>query len=240
MFVGPEEAITTFEVEHPATLGRRSANRPSEDATIIKGCPNRYALENCSTLQMGTLAYYRKHGDSLIWDMQEGVISGDERVEDRRDHPADLEAFEETDFDLSVSHPLGRALGTSTIKRLDVNETSHASLALGDNCFIWCASLLPQNTKEWSRWRDSLEHHYDHTTFLGDLRLFARVLAMVASSKRHRLGSYLDLRNPDTGHVEQCNNLAVLHGPVVYLEDPRDYILKVDDEVEIHCPQHLH
>lgn len=233
VFVGPEEAITTFEIEHPATLGRRSGSRPPVDATIIKGCPSRYALENCDTLQMGTLPYFRKHGDSLIWDMQEGVISGDKRVEDRRDDPADLEAYEATDRESPGSHPFERALGTSTVKRLNVNETSRASLALGDNCFIWCGSLLPQSTREWSRWRDSLEDHYDHTTFLGDPRVFARVLAMVAASRRDRLYSYLDLRNPDTGHIEQCGNLTVLYGPVVYLEDPRDYILAGGDDVEL-------
>ena len=233
VFVGPEEAVTTFEVEHPAALGRRSGGRAPRDATIIKGCPSRYALENCGTLQMGTLAYYRKHGDSLIWDMKEGVIAGDERIDVRRDDPADLVAYEQTDIELSVGHPLGRALGAHTIKRLNVNESSQASLLLGENCLIWCASLEPQGTKEWDLWGDSLEPLYDHTTYLGDPAPFARTLAMMASSERSRLGSYLDLRNPDTGHVEQCNNLAVLYGPVVYLDDPRDYILKSDDEMEL-------
>ena len=233
VFVGPEEAVTTFEVEHPATLGRKSGGRAPQGATIIKGCPSRYALENCETLQMGTLAYYRKHGDSLIWDMKEGVIAGDERAEDRRDDPADLVAYEQTDIELSVSHPLGRALGAHTIKRLNVNETSQTSLMLGENCLIWCASLEPQGTKDWDLWWSSLEPHYDHTTYLGHPAPFARALAMMASAKRSRLGSYLDIRNPDTGHVEQCKNLAVFYGPVVYLDNPRDYILEPDNDLEL-------
>ena len=73
VFVAPEEIVTTVEVEHPATLGRRAGGRASPDATIVKGCPSRYALETCDTLQMGTLSYYRKQGDSLIWDLLEGM-----------------------------------------------------------------------------------------------------------------------------------------------------------------------
>ena len=103
VFVGPEEAVTTFEVEHPATLGRKSGGRAPQDATIIKGCPSRYALEDCGTLQMGTLSYYRKHGDSLIWDMKEGVIAGDEKVENRRNDPTDLDAYRKTDTEISMS-----------------------------------------------------------------------------------------------------------------------------------------
>ena len=233
VFVSPEAAVTTFEVEHPATLGRRSGGRGPLDATIIKGCPSRYALEDCGTLQMGTLSYYRKHGDSLIWDLQEGVIAGDERVEDRRNDPTDLDAYRQTDTEISTSHPLGRAIGSTTVKRLDVNETSRTSLSLGDNCPIWCASLEPQSTKEWNSWWSSLEPHYDHCTLLGDPAPFARALAMMASPKRRLLGSHVDFRHPTTGHVEQCSNLAVFFGPVLYLDDPRDYILEPEDNVEL-------
>ena len=148
VFVGPEEAVATFEVEHPATLGGRIGGRAPQDATIIKGCPRRYALETCESLQMGTLSYYRKQGGSLIWDLGEGVIAGDERTERRRDSPADLDAYKQTDIELSVGHLLGRALGPATTKRLDVTEVSQASLLLGDNCLIWCASLEPQTAEE--------------------------------------------------------------------------------------------
>ena len=233
VFVGPEEAVTTFEVEHPATLGNRSGGRAPRDATIIKGCPTRYALENCESLQMGTLPYYRKQGDSLIWDLGEGVVAGDDRTERRRDDPTDLNAYKKTDIELYASHPLGRASGSRTIKRLDVNENSQETLLLGDNCLIWCASLEPQNATQRSLWRKSLKHDYDHTTFLGKPAPFARALALMASSQRDILGSYLDLRHPVTGHVEQCSNLAVFYGPVVYLDDPRDYILEPGDDLEL-------
>ena len=114
VFVAPEEIVTTVEVEHPATLGRRAGGRASPDATIVKGCPSRYALETCDTLQMGTLSYYRKQGDSLIWDLLEGVIAGDERVENRHDDPADLDAYEQTETKISGSHPLGASARTQS------------------------------------------------------------------------------------------------------------------------------
>ena len=233
VFVAPEEIVTTVEVEHPATLGRRASGRASPDATIVKGCPSRYALETCDTLQMGTLSYYRKEGDSLIWDLLEGVIAGDERVENRRDDPADLDAYKETGTKISGSHPLRRALRPKAIKRLDVNQTSQSSLLLGDNCLIWCASIEPQTAEEWSLWQNSLESGYDHTTYIGEPAHFARALAMMALSQRNLLGSQADLRNRVNGHVEQCDNLSVYFGPVAYLDDPRDYILAPDDALEL-------
>ena len=233
VFVAPEELVTTVEVKHPETLGGQAGGRVSRGATIVKGSPSRYALEACETLQMGTLSYYRKQGDSLIWDLLEGVIAGDERVESRRDDPADLDVYERTDTELSVAHPLGRALGPATIERLDVRETSQSSFLLGDNCLIWCASIEPQTADGWSLWRNSLERHYDHTTIIGDPALFARVLAMMASSRRDLLGSRADLQHPETGHVEQCGNVAVYDGPVAYLDNPRDYILKAIDALEL-------
>ena len=232
-FTGPEELVTTFEVEHPTTLGRKSGGRAPPDATIIKGCPSRYALESCGTLQMGTLSYYRKHGDSLIWDMQEGVIVGDERVEHRHNDPTDIDAYIRGDADVSMRHPLGKALGATTIERLDVRETSRAIHSLGDSCPIWCASLEPQSTKAWDRWWESLEPHYDHCTRMGDPAAFARALTMMALPKRGLLDSHLELRNPTTGDVVLCSNLAVFYGPVVYLDNPQDYILKSADNVEL-------
>ena len=232
VFVGPEEVVTTFEVEHPQTLRSGSADRPPQDAMIVKGCPRRYALENGASLQMGTLPYYRKQGDSLIWDLGEGVIASDKRTKKRRDDPADLDAHKEADAERSEIHPFERAVGLTVTTRLDVTETSEDRLAFGDNCLIWCASLKPQTAKEWSLWWDSLEPDYDHLTFLGKPAPFARALALMASTRRDLLGSYLDLQHPTTGHVEQCSNMAVFYGPVVYLDDPRDYILASGDEVE--------
>ena len=234
VFVGPEEVVTTFEVEHPSTLGNRTGGRAPQDATIIKGYPSLYALETCETLQMGTLPYYRKQGDSLIWDLGSGIWdlgSGRGCHRGRRANrtpprrPSRPRRIQQTDIELSVSHPLGRALGPKTTERLDVNETSQASLLVGDNCLIWCSSLEPQTAEEWSLSWDSLEPDYDHPTFLGEPAPFARALALMASSQRDLLGSYLDLRHRETGHVEQCSNLAVFYGPVVYLDDQRDYIL---------------
>ena len=233
VFVAPEEIVTTVEIEHPATLGHRANERTSPDAIIVKGCPSRYALETCDSLQMGTLAYYRKKGDSLIWDLLEGVIAGDERVENRRNDPADLDAYKQTGTNISGGHPLRRALRPKAIKRLDVNQTSQSNLLLGDNCLIWCASIEPQTAEEWSLWQNSLESDYDHTTYIGKPAHFARALATMALSKRNLLRSRADLRNPVNGHIEQCGNLTVYFGPVAYLDDPRDYILAPDDALEL-------
>ena len=233
VFVGPEDAVSTFEVIHPEITERQNGGLLGQHANLIKGCSSQYALETNGALQLGTLAYYRKQGDSLIWDHLEGVIVGDRRSENRRDDPADLDAYKHTDVELSITHPLARALGGTTIKRLDVNESTRASLLLGKNCLIWCASMEPQTAMEWYLWRDSIAPHYDHTTYIGKPAAFARELAMMASSKRSLLGSTLDLRHPYTGHVERCGSVTVYFGPVVYMDDPRGYILEPDDNLEL-------
>ena len=190
-------------------------------------------MELGSALQMGSLAFYRRHGDSLIWDLLEGVIAGEELVENRRDDPADLDAYRDTEMRLAATHPLIRASGPATVARLDVDERIRNSYLLGDNCLIWCASMEPQTPKEWALWHDSLESHYDHTTSIGEPAEFAQQLAMMATSQHRLLASTLELRHPTSGRIEQCDGVTVYFGPVVYLDDPRKYILNTDDALEL-------
>ncbi|WP_419933220.1 cadherin-like beta sandwich domain-containing protein [Candidatus Poriferisodalis sp.] len=190
-------------------------------------------MEFGSALQMGSLAFYRRHGDSLIWDLLEGVIAGEELVESRSDDPADLDAYRDTEKRLAVSHPLVREFGPTTLSRLDVDERIRNNYLLGDNCLIWCASMEPQTPKEWELWHDSLESHYDHTTFIGDPAEFARQLAMMATSQHGILASTLEIQHPTSKHIELCHGLIVCYGPVVYLDDPRAYILQLDDPLEL-------
>ena len=223
-FHGPEEVVTTFLVNLDPRGDHLGGIEDPSDLALVKGCANRYAIEHSDTIRVCTLGYYREDGPSLVWDLQEGVVTADPQVEQRQNDPVDVQEQERIDAELVCRDPLRRAIGEMTTERLTVHQTVQTSLTYGDNCLIWCSSIKHRDDREWSAWRASLESSYDHVTTIYDPHLFARALGSMAFRQKGLLGNPLMLRNPHTGQVARCRNLPVVYGPVVYKEDRRAFI----------------
>ena len=165
-----------------------------------------------------------QEGESLIWDMQEGVVANSPRVAERWDDPADLEEERRSNAEMARRDPLAQAAGRIAATSLRVKESKQSSLTYGDNCLIWCSSVNPRNGNEWSLWQASLESSYDHISNICDPHIFAQALGAMAFQQTGLLGNAISFRNPQTGYVAQCPSLPVAYGPVVYLDDRRAYI----------------
>ncbi|MDE0614624.1 MAG: hypothetical protein OXI32_09440 [bacterium] len=210
---------------------------------LVKGCERRYAIEDCETIRLCTPGYYREDGQSLIWDTHEGAMSGSPLVhkhlefncachshssgpldEERWDDPADLEEQRLVDADLARRHPIAQATGRVAETSLRVRESRNSSLTYGENCLIWCSSIRPRNSQQWSSWRESLEPSYDHASTIRDPHLFAQALGAMALQQKGLLGNAASFRNPRTGYTAECPSLPVVYGPVVYVDDRLSYI----------------
>ena len=224
VFHSPEEVVTTFLVNLDPRGKQLGGIEDPTDFTLVKGCAKRYAIEHSDTIRVCTLGYYREEGPSLVWDLQEGVVTAGPQVEERQNDQVDLQEQERIDAELARKDPLRRAIGEMTTESLTIRQTVQTSLTYGDNCLIWCTSTKPRDDSEWSAWRASLEPSYDHLTTIYDPHLFARALGSMAFQQKGLLGNPLILRNPKTGQVAQCRNLPVVYGPVVYVEDRRAFI----------------
>ena len=231
-FYKPEVAVTTFQLTlgvEGKPLGRRQLPR---FPTLVKGCERRFAIEDCETIRLCTPSYYREDGQSLVWDLQEGVIEGSPRVQERWDDPADLKEQQRINAKLADRVPLAKAAGSISTTSLRVREREQSSLTYGDNCPIWCASIKPRTRKQWVLWRDSLESSYDHTSTIRDPHMFAQALGAMAFEQRGLLGNPISFRNPLTGYTAQCPSLSVVYGPVIYVDDRRAYIEGSSSDLE--------
>ena len=232
VYHGPEEVVSTYLVNLDPGGKHLGGIENPPDFTLVKGCGKRDAIEDSDTIRICTLGYYREDGPSLVWDLQEGVVTADPQVEERQNQPTDLEEQERIDAELARKDPLHRAIGEMTTESLTVRQTVQTSLLYGDNCLIWCTSIKPSDDREWSAWRASLEPSYDHVTTIYDPHLFARALGSMAFQQKGLLGNPLICRNPKTGQVTPCRNLPVVYGPVVYVEDRRAFIEESSSLVE--------
>ena len=231
-FYGPEVAVTTFQLSLAAGGRQLGRNQLPPIPILVKGSERRFAIEDCETIRLCTPSYYREDAQSLIWDMQEGVIASNPRVKERWDDPADLEELRRDDAETAGRRPLVRAAGMIAVKTLKVRELEESTLFYGDNCLIWCSSMKPRNSKQWSLWRASLESSYDHVSTVRDPQIFARALGAMAFQQQGLLGNSIAFRNPQTGYVAQCLSLPVVYGPVVYVDDRRAYIEESSSDLE--------
>ena len=232
VFYEPEVAVTTFQLTlgvEGRHLGRSQFRRVP---TLVKGCERRFAIEDSNTIRLCTPSYYREDGESLVWDLQEGVIVSSPQVEERWDDPADLEEQQGINAELADRVPLAKATGSISTTSLRVRERQQSSLTYGDNCLIWCASVKPRTRRQWALWRASLESSYDHTSTIRDPHLFAQELGAMAFQQKQLLGNPISFRNPLAGYTAQCSSLPVVYGPVVYVDDRRAFLEESSSDLE--------
>ncbi len=231
-FYRPEVAVTTFQLNLAPGGSQLRRNQLPPTPILVKGCERRFAIEDCGTIRLCTPSYYREDGQSLIWDMQEGAVVSNPRVEERWDETADIEEQRRINAEMAGSDPLAQATVRITATSLRVRESEQSSLTYGDNCLIWCSSIKPRNGRQWSLWRDSLESSYDHISTVCDPHTFALALGAMAFQQKGLLGDSIYFSNPQTGFVTQCPNLPVVYGPVVYVDDRCAYIEESSSDVE--------
>ena len=164
--------------------------------------------------------------------MQEGVIVNNPQIAERWDDRADLEEERRINAEMARMVPLVQATGRITTTSLRVTESEKSSLIYGDNCLIWCSSIKPRNSKQWSLWRASLESSYDHISTVRDPHTFARALGAMAFQQKGLLGNAISFRNPETGYVAQCLSLPVVYGPVVYVDERDAYVSESSSDLE--------
>ena len=251
IFFEPEVAVTTFELSLSTDHRQNSSSGQASVPVLVKGCESRFSIEHCGTIRLCTPGYYREDGESLIWDIQEGVMSaspaiqerwlphhvrdsdfGDPSVEERWDDPVDMQEQEIIALDMARRLPIAEAMGRITTTRLKVTESKQSSLIYGDSCLIWCCSIKPRNASESSSWRESLEPSYDHVFEISDPHMFAQALGAMAFQQKGVQGSTVSFRNPQTGDTADCPGLPVVYGPVVYVDDRQTYIEESSSDVE--------
>ena len=206
-------------------------NWPVELPVVVKGCPARYALEECGTIRLSKPEVFRYEDGTLIGDPSEAVTQRKRVTESRKNDPADMERAAQLDDESNrVAETIGLERRTTT-RAVQVTNTTTNTGRYGKNCWIWCAAIEPSNETERDAWLESLDSDYDHVTTIPNARAFARALATMVARQLGPRGAQATYTHPSkhkTVHPFQ----AVLHGPVAYVDDPHSFIEDTDDGFE--------
>lgn len=186
---------------------------------LVKGCKREHALEDRNHVLISQPGRFRKYGEKLIKDVQEGFAK-EKHVTLTEESSAELKRRKMVD-DLNAARELvGSRIHMVHKETGSGRNTSSNSIEHGEGWWIFCASIEPSK-EDWETWRATLPEEYDHVSVIGQPAKFAQALARMVAEQVGPQGKDGSLRDttesaegPQTKHKIQC----VIHGPVVYTD----------------------
>ena len=221
--------ITTAYVDLRAPEDRKNIR------TLIKGCHRQHALEDGDTILVSPVRRFRKEGENLIRDEQEGLATmvGPEIVEPetpeeafKRRRLADVDdAVKLLDSWVRVAHQRASC---------HVRQSS-GRVSFGSEWWIFSTAIKPETDEEWAAWRAALDPAYDHVSEIGQPAKFAEALGRMVTEQlgpqgkdgwwRGSIGRVVGVA-PKTKRPTQW----IVHGPVVYSDRLYETLTQDADE----------
>ena len=209
-------------------LRPRADREPVE--TLVKGCHKEHAIELSGRLRVTKPTFFRNHGQGLIMDSGETRIERTEATTREVDASAELqEAINEWLRLKGLSDTMEVTVRESTIR---ITDTVTDTYSFGTNGWIFSTSLEPRNDEEWHRWHDSMDQDYDHVSRIYRPREFARVFGSMVVDQLGPQGKEDEVTHTFHGREvrkTRHKNQLIVHGPVLYVEDPYAVFVADDD-----------
>ena len=195
---------------------------------LVKVSKPEFELGQSDSLRLSRPSVFRETGEAHIKDDQEGrahtSTSTCEAIESSRE---EMDLFDRrvrvTNASLQLCHT--KASVRSTVKKTQTH-TSMSEVTFGENCLIYCTSIWPKAEEE-SAWKNTFPKKYTSFTKIHRPTQFAQALGIGVCEHIGITGN----RAPLTGHLHgfrtfkvDRTSLLVLHGPVLYVDDPYCYI----------------
>ena len=199
---------------------------------LVKGCRREHALEYGDTVLLSKPMRFRKFGEALIQDEQEG-LAREESVTVLRATPAETarrRAVADRNEALELVNSRIRITETETRERRRTNTRSYA---YGDDWWIYCASIKPTTDEEWAAWKSTLSKEYDYVSKIGQPAKFAQALARMVTEQRGALtgdGWMRDTTSGFEGLQTSHRQQTVIHGPVVYRDNVYQTLAQTNDQ----------
>lgn len=214
--------VTTIHVDF------RMPDERSPIGALVKYSKTEYAVEHSETIQLTRPPYFRKKGETLIYDEGEGRVVKQTIV--RRDAPSAVQdewlqslddAVEEAAESLNMT-VLSKGI---TMKDATITDTDEITIEWGNKDFwLYCTAMEPTSDAQTRALLESLEPNYDHRSYIPSARTFAQ---MLGRAYVEHYGAPYDAEDPMdhkvggvfVGNTYHCK-IGVFHGPVVYVDDP--------------------
>ena len=220
--------MESFILDHDANLVCTSFvdfRKPGERSLIgavIKYGQAEYAIEHSGTIQLTRPAYFRKEGETLIYDRGEGLVI--KKTVARREAPAEvqdatIQAVGGTLDEAFESAGLTVLSKNITMKEATITDTDVHTMEWGKTDFwLFCTAMEPTSDTQSRALLESLDPDYDHESYIPSARTFAQ---MLGRAYVEQYGAPYDAEDPMehtfggvfVGNTYHCK-LAVFHGPV--------------------------
>ena len=189
---------------------------------LVKATEPQYSLATAPTVRLSRPAVFRDMGEVLIQDEQEGRArtSTSETVEVPSEEP---ELFAERVSALNAAMQLGRTkMSVTRRERNTRSNTSAAAVTFGSDWLIYCTSIQPPKEEE-EGWRRALPDGYTSFTPIYRPTQFSQGLGLGVSERIGVRGKGKPMRTTFHGFrtvEEQRQTQMVLHGPMLYVDNP--------------------
>ena len=206
----------------------RMPDERSPIGAVVKYGQAKYAIEHSETIQLTRPPYFRKEGETLIYDKGEGLVT--KKTVARREAPAAVQdAWIQSLGDVveKAAESVGLTVLSKSITLRDaiITDTDQHAIEWGKRGFwLFCTAMGPTSEAQSRALLESLDPDYHHESYIPSARTFAQ---MLGRAYVEHYGAPYDAEDPFehtvdgvfVGNTYHCK-LGVIHGPVVYVDDP--------------------
>lgn len=190
--------------------------------TLLKATRSEHALAECHTIRLSKPPAFRGKGTDLIRDDSEAIISKS-TVEEPPQHTIVDQvmqlAVDELENLVRKYPDMFKSISISTTREQRVTDT----ITAGKNGWIYSTSVKPPDQQSYRKWKASMPAEYDAVTSIYRPTFFARALGFMVAEQLGPRGQIADMtqRFESRGSATSRHTMqGVMHGPVVYTEDP--------------------
>lgn len=221
-----DHAVTSFYLD----IGLEKARR--RPPYLLKATEAKHGLEHAANIQLSAPSKFRKYGETLIRDEQEGQAQRETKTKDV-DGTHDKQSCEQQEA-LELLGVQGVSVRASNAG----SSTDTKSIAFGADSWMYCTSIAPE-ARQREEWRASFPDKYDHESAIRQPRKFAFALGAMFADQSGPQGKRMDFTHP-VGIQSFHDTQLVVHGPVWYTDDVLGFLeSRQDDPYYALIPQFL-
>ena len=201
-----------------------------DEVCLVKVSEPQFDLRTADSVRLSRPSVFRKTGEVLIKDEQEGRPgrSTSETIEGPTAETAHMDRrLRALNAGLRLSHTTLSVSGTEKRKK---THTTKSALTFGKDWLIYCTSLLPEVGDE-DAWRRTFPENYTSVARIYRPTQFAQALGLAVCEHIGATGKPGPVKATFHGfktfEVHRTPQI-VLHGPVLYVEDPYGTIVAAD------------
>ena len=207
-----------------------SGTLPLSGLCLTKASEPRFALATTESIRLSRPAVFRDTGEVLVKDDQEGMV----RRESRKSVQSGTREFTQMERRVRALNAALR-LGDSKISVKGTEErqatnTQDESMTFGKDWLIYCASISPAANEE-EAWRRTFPATYTSASHIHRPTQFAQAVGVgiceqigATGEPAPLRGTFHGFRTVEIGKTAQL----VLHGPVLYVDEPYGVIAETD------------